>query len=136
MTDRPLDDADELGARLIAEGRRSFASGGDRDEYSLPEVLLRWEQWVSEIERGALWVGEELDAACHLRNDLDAALMLLAPSRDRSLLVEFVDRLDRRFERATVLDQSRVGRPGGWWWTRVPRRTDQRLFLRGEWSRN
>lgn len=121
--------ADVLG--FEGEEAASFEALPSREgEFSLSKNLGIWEQWVSELSRGALWVPEELESACSIRDSLDEQLAALPDSLTERVFA-FVDELDQRFRDWTVTSTFNAeGRTDAhWWWGRVPIRNPQRLFL-------
>lgn len=97
--------------------------------FELPRLLGLWQQWVDEVERGKLWVDEDVKAAWAARDDLDDALVA-APPHLRDRLCAVVDPCDYRFRNATVSSRidDRVG-PERWWRGRTPINNKVRLFL-------
>jgi hypothetical protein len=134
MRDFPSEEeVDAYGTQLMAEGEQGCAADGDND-WSLAMTVFRWDDWVLGLERGGLWFDVEWESACVVRHDLDVLIEAFGESDDFIKLVLFVDRIDQRFKRATVAVGKVVGHDDvEWWWHRVPRRTDQRLFLRDRW---
>lgn len=102
------------------------------DSVGLGRELLYWSHWVEELEEGELWTTAELDSACTMRDELDVTLIRL-PQEYRDRVLELVDGLDARFRKWTVYSSVKAISPSPirWWWSRIPVRSSQRLYLHG-----
>lgn len=102
-------------------------AGGD-DEFTVSQLVGLWQQWVTELESGQLWVREDFQSALDSRDDLDAALPLV-PSDVARAVFRVVDGLDRKFRDATAAATAPSDDSERWWRCRVPIANSQRLYL-------
>jgi hypothetical protein len=114
------------------DGRRLDRLATGEEEFTLGQLLGLWQQWVTELETGQLWVREDYLSALDSRDDLDAVLPLV-PLDLRARTFEIADDLDQRFRSATAPGALLAEPLEGcrWWRLRVPISNAQRLFLFG-----
>lgn len=119
------------------DGSLEKLNDAEPGEFSIRKQIDLWADAVEELERGMLWVLEDLEAACANRDDVEGSVAALIPGALRDQLVSLVDALDARFANSTASVTQVRESPDNreWWWAVEPRRIDQRQFLRENWNR-
>lgn len=120
----------------LSDAELALLGPRDDDEFGVGANLVLYSQFVDAIERGALFVLEELRALCGYREDLDAGVASIGALPARQRLLDALDSVDQKFLSCTVSQSPPWMRPPesqSWWWSRMPRRTDQRRHMEGRW---
>src|SRR5690242_13526131 len=86
------------------------------DDFQLGRLLGLWRRAVESLERRRLWVPDEHQNACDVRDDLDETVAAL-PAYVVARLAPWIDELDRRFRDWTVASGSwsEAEPPKNWW---------------------
>lgn len=112
------------------ESERLAGLRRDDDSFTLGCEFALWEQWVRELDRGACWTSEELEAASSARDELDASIAQLLSVDQQSRLFAHLDDLDRTFRDRTVQGLAiDGGNRANWWRNRIPISNRQRHYL-------
>lgn len=120
---------DWSGIKISAGEMHELQSFGATTEvWSLARTVAQWEQWVRELERGDLWVREELYAAQHCRADLEGLLIAGKHLAGMDDVLEHVKLLDKVY-RAWTVELGDLTPEPTWWESRVPKRAVQRNYL-------